>query len=433
MNIFIFHRDFRLEDNLGLIALRQETDLITLIFVMTKLQGEKQNNQYFSPRAFAAMIYCLKSLNKQKHLNVIKAQDEVSAIESLIKHGHKINRIYTNKDLSPFAWTRSLKMFELAKVHNFIYREFDDYLLNNYDAIKTGDGKFYQIFTPYFNKVIKQQKTIKVQSIADFVANKLPKNFTINLNDFPANDFNLPLTFNQVRQKIEQLPIAYEIKRNILSDDQGTSHLSAAIKFGVVSIRQIHLWAWQKFKKFDNAFSRQLLWRDFFYQVTFNAFLENKWQFGQNWIKKMNHLPWTKNVYLLEKWKNGQTGFLVVDSAMHELNNYGTMHNRARLIAASFLVKNCLIDWREGEKYFAQKLIDYDPIVNQCSWQWVAGTGFDAQMFVRIFNPHLQQQKFDKKLLYVNRFLSKKEQQLKPIIDYQKSVKKALKIYKECQ
>lgn len=431
MNIFIFHRDFRLEDNLGLIALREETERITLIFVMTNLQSKPQNNEYFSPRAFQAMIYCLKRLNQKKHINILQAKDESSAIKNLIKQGHKINKIYTNKDLSPFAWKRSLQMFALAKKHHFIYREFDDYLLNNYDKIKTEDGKFYQIFTPYFNKVIKQQKKIKITKLCDFNAQKLSENLTIDLNNFKDNDFSLPLTIKEVKQQIKNLPVAYEIERNILSNDQGTSHLSAAIKFGVVSIRQIHLWSWEKFQTFNNSFTRQLLWRDFFYQVTFNAFLQNKWKFGENWVKKMNALPWEKNNYLLEKWKKGQTGFPIVDSAMRELNDFGTMHNRARLIAASFLVKNCLVNWKEGEKYFAQKLIDYDPVVNQCSWQWVAGTGFDAQIFVRIFNPELQQKKFDKHFRYINRYLTIEEQKIPPVIDYQKSVKKALNVYNQ--
>lgn len=428
MNIFIFHRDFRIDDNTALNALIKKNSNVILLFIMTKVQTDNKGD-YFSPRGFQAMIYCLKKLNQQKHLNILEAENETAAIESLINQGLKIANIYTNKDLSAFAWKRSMKMFELARKNNFIYREFDDYLLHNYDLIKTSDHNFYQVFTPYFNKIISNQKEINVEKCLPFKALRLRTKMSLELNNYPSDNFGLPLTRSEVFSTISNLPLDYEQRRNFLYDSHATSHLSAAIKFGVVSIREIHHLVWKKFGTFNNAFTRQLLWRDFFYQATFNAFLQKKWIFGQNWLRKMNSFPWINNHALLEKWKTGQTGFQIVDAAMHELNLFGTMHNRARLIVASFLVKNLKIDWREGEKYFAQKLIDYDPIVNQCSWQWVAGTGFDAQPFIRIFNPEIQQKKFDPEKKYIKQFLPNDLQNIPPIIDYKDSVKSAIKIY----
>nr|WP_245938565.1 FAD-binding domain-containing protein [Spiroplasma phoeniceum] len=139
--------------------------------------------------------------------------------------------------------------------------------------------------------------------------------------------------------------------------------------------------------------------------------MHQQWSFSENWNKKIT-IDWTNNPEWLQKWQNGETGYDLIDAGMKELKETGLLHNRARMVCASFLVKNLQIDWRKGEQYFAQQLIDYDPIINQCSWQWVAGTGFDAQPFFRIFNPELQQKKYDPTAKYCNKFLKNRAPQL---------------------
>lgn len=422
MNIFIFHRDLRIYDNKGLIALSKEEKQIYLFFILSNEQIK--NNDYFSERSFQAMIYCLKNLNKKITINFIKAENEVEAIRQLISQGYKINKIYTNKDYSPYSIKRSMLMYELSVQENFIYKEFFDYLLINVYKIRKDDGNFYEVFTPFWNKI-----KYTYDKISSFIEDK-PHNFqamvlpnSVSIDDYTDNSFNLPLTELEVKKSILNLDENYDSVRDQLDIERNSnSKISTAIKFGVISIRQVHNWAIQKFNKFDNAFTRQLIWREFYYQITYNAQMNKRWIFGQNWNQKMNKLQWNNNKSFLDSWKNGKTGVDIIDAGMNELNNFGTMHNRIRLVCASYLVKNLLIDWREGEKYFATKLIDYDPIINQCSWQWVAGTGFDAQPFIRIFNPYLQEKKFDQNRTYINKYL--KNQDIKQeIIDYKESVK----------
>lgn len=422
MNIFIFHRDFRIHDNKGLVALAKEEKQIYLFFILSDEQIK--GNDFFSERSFQVMIHCLKNLNKKININFIKAENEVEAIKQLILQGHIINKIYTNKDYSSYSIKRSMLMYELSVQKNFIYKEFFDYLLVDVYKIRKDDGSFYEVFTPFWNKI-----KYKYDKISNFIEEE-PNDFEamrlsngISLSEYNDNCFNLPLTEIEVKRAILDLDEDYDIVRDQLDiKKKSSSKISAAIKFGVISIRQVHNWAIFKFKKFDNAFTRQLIWREFYYQITYNAQVNNRWIFGQNWNRKMNKLQWNDNKSFLESWKNGETGVDIVDAGMKELNNFGTMHNRIRLVCASYLVKNLLIDWREGEKYFATKLIDYDPIINQCSWQWVAGTGFDAQPFIRIFNPYLQEKKFDPNRSYINKYL--KDQIIKQeIIDYKESVK----------
>lgn len=426
MNIFIFHRDFRIEDNRGLIALAKEHKDIYLLFVFTTDQID--NNEYFCQKSFEAMIFCLKELNKKVHINFLNEKNELEAIKKIINNNIKINKVYTNKDFSPYALQRSRAIKKYAEEVGFIYREFYDYMLFAPHQIKKPDGGFYQIFSWYW-KAIQTKSIPEIVVTPKFNALRMPG--IIDINKYKSDSFNLPLTKEQVELAITRLPKDYNNLRNEISlIDKGTSQISTAIKYGVVSIRQAHKWAYERFKFFNNSFSRQLLWRDFFYQATYFGQLQNNWKFGENWNKKMDKLSWNNNISHFEKWKNGETGVLLVDAGMKQLNDFGMMHNRVRMICASYLVKNLNIDWRLGEKYFATKLIDYDLIINHCSWQWVAGTGFDAQPYIRIFNPSLQQQKFDREFKYINHFL-KRDIKIDEIVDYKESVQKAKKRFSD--
>lgn len=425
MNIFILHRDFRIHDNKGLIALSKEEKEIYLIFILTNEQIK--NNKFFNLKSFQAMIFCLKQLNKIIHVNVLKAENELNAIRNLLNQGMIINKIYTNKDFSPYALERSQQLKNLAKEIGFIYREFHDYMLFAPHEIKKDDGSFYQIFTPYWNAIKTNKFNITISKTPKFQAMKLPN--CEDIKHLKTNDFNLPLTREKVEVIVTRLSKDYQNQRDKIDlIKNSTSNISIAIKYGIVSIREVHFWAIQRFGYFDNSFSRQLIWRDFFYQATYNAMIEKKWKFGTNWIEKMNDIIWDNNIENFKKWRKGETGIPLIDAGMNELNNHGTMHNRVRMVCGSYLVKNLNIDWRWGEKYFAQKLIDYDPIVNQCSWQWVAGTGFDAQQYIRIFNPYLQQIKYDPNFIYINNFLSRTKN-IEEIIDFKKSVQEAKKRY----
>lgn len=233
----------------------------------------------------------------------------------------------------------------------------------------------------------------------------------------------------------------YEKTRNDLDDE--TTRLSAPIKFGIVSIREVA----KAFKK-NNALLRQLVWRDFYAQIL-NA---EPYVLGSALKEKYNNIKWQGSHNHFVKWCQGMTGFPVVDAGMRELNKTGYMHNRARLIVASFLIKTLLVDWQKGEKYFATKLVDYDPSSNNGNWQWVASTGADSQPYFRIFNPWSQSEEHDPDAVYIKKWVpelssvsvecihtwntcyNKKEfneiDYPKPIVDYKEQREKALKMYK---
>lgn len=180
----------------------------------------------------------------------------------------------------------------------------------------------------------------------------------------------------------------------------GTTKLSAHNKFGTLSIRELYSEIVKQFSQ-THTLIKELYWRDFFTQITFYF----PHVLGNAFHEKYNRISWANNEKYFRAWCEGRTGFPIVDAGMRELNTTGYMHNRVRMITASFLVKDLHIDWRLGEKYFAQKLVDYDPAVNNGNWQWAASTGCDAQPYFRIFNPWLQQQKFDPECLYIKRWL----------------------------
>lgn len=429
MNILLFHRDFRIEDNTALFELLKKTNNIYFIFIFTSIQME--NNDYFSEKSFKFMVHCLKELSKRIKINFLKATSEKDAILYLLKAGYSIKRIYVNEDYTNYSIERSIYLKKLSKIYNFEYLEFLDNMLISPLSflLKTKTNNYFKIFTPFWNKMISIFKTynIKIKNISKFNALELKTELNINIFDFESSHFNLPSSAMQCYKAILNLDNNYKISRNYFYLNN-TSLISASLKYGIISIRQAHLWGIEKFKNFNNSFNRQLMWRDFAYYSIYNARYFKNWKFGNN-LNSNIKVDWINNKNYLKKWKEGKTGYHLVDAGMRELNKTGKMHNRARLICASFLTKNLHIDWRIGEKYFAKNLIDYDPIVNQFSWQWAAGTGLDAQPYFRIFNPEIQLKKFDKDLIYINKFLFKKDFNLPKIVDYKESIKKTYKIY----
>ncbi|WP_348735098.1 FAD-binding domain-containing protein [Spiroplasma endosymbiont of Ammophila pubescens] len=251
-------------------------------------------------------------------------------------------------------------MRQLSKEYNFIYREFDDYVLIEPWTIKTTQNGYYTVFTPFWNKLKEHFNVNKIvlYKVKSFSPQQL-KNLEIlqDITNVKSSDFNLPLVSEKVKTTIFQLDQNYHQTRDFVDLETSTAKISTALKFGIISIRQCYLWSIEKFGVFDNAFARQLAW-----QVTYNAQLHQQWSFSENWNKKIT-IDWTNNLEWLQKWQNGETGYDFIDAGMKELKETGLLHNRARMVCASFLVKNLKIDWRKGEQYFTQQLIDYDPII----------------------------------------------------------------------
>lgn len=395
--IHIFRRDLRLEDNTALQAAFRECGKVLPVFIFDERQLE--NNPYRGENAFQFMLESLEGLDKEiirqgGRLHVEKGIPE-EILPKLIKKAGATG-VYFNRDYTPFAKERDDKLSKLAGVEA---HHCPDALLCEPEAVLKGDGSPYTVFTPYYNKAVE----MTVQKPSNHEKGKwLVLDKGIKLPVCKKN----PGIFMKGGRK-EALGILESIGRlgnysgeRDIPSIQGTSGLSAHLKFGTVSVREAY-WAICGKLSARHPLLREMRWRDFFTYVAFHF----PHVFSGSFRKQYDKIIWHNGRGRFEAWCEGKTGFPIVDAGMRQLNKTGYMHNRARMIAASFLVKDLHIGWREGERYFASKLSDYDPSVNNGNWQWCASTGCDAQPYFRIFNPWMQQKRFDPLCEYIKKWV----------------------------
>lgn len=450
-SLFIFHRDLRTADNRGLIrALMQSNQVIPCFIFDPQQVGDK--NSFASANCIQFMITSLQELDKQLHKRDGKLYlfygNTHDTIKKLIKE-EKIDVIFCNRDYTPFAIARDKGIEKLCHENKIDFVQEHDLLLHEPEQLLTGNNTPYSIFTAYYKKALTLLvdkplppvegnfyiKSIEGSHHKDLYKRILPKQ-NPHLMVKGGRSEAVTILKNIKNQK------EYGKTRDYPALDT-TTHLSAHFKFGTISIREAYWHISEQLGK-SHPLIRQLYWRDFFTYVAYHS----PFVFGQAYHEKYNKLPWKNDKKEFKAWCEGKTGFPIVDAGMRQLNQTGWMHNRVRLIVASFLVKDLHIDWRWGEKYFAQQLVDYDPAVNNGNWQWSASTGCDAQPYFRIFNPWLQQKKFDAKCEYIKKWVpelkdldskdihnwSNTSKTLrnypKPIVDHAKESEKSKLIYK---
>jgi deoxyribodipyrimidine photo-lyase len=407
LTLFIFRRDLRLEDNTGLIAALKNSSHVLPCFIFDPRQCDK--NTYKSLASIQFMLESLKDLQatlklKKKKLFLFYGSPE-KIIENIIKL-KKIDAVYFNTDYTPFSQKRDEAIMSTCKRHQVIIRSFHDALLNPPQATLKADQTPYQVFSHFYKNasklpILNPQKN----SYNNYYSGSIPfaEKDTIFKKILPQQNNNLALKGGRKAclEKLSDLSdITNYTNERDYPDKNATSHLSAYLKFTTCSIREVY-YAIKQHMPRPESILRELYWRDFFTTIAFYF----PHVFGQAFKAQYNNLSWQNNKKLFTAWCEGKTGFPIVDAGMRELNETGLMHNRVRLITASFLIKDLLIDWRWGELYFAQNLIDYDPAVNNGNWQWVASTGTDAQPYFRIFNPWLQQKKFDPDCHYIKKWV----------------------------
>lgn len=459
-SIFIFRRDLRLHDNTSLIHALNNSKKVLPIFIFDPRQLS-QKNKYFSKNAYEFMLQSLKDLNSQlkKHnskLFVLKGEQE-KIISSLLKT-KQFSAVYSNLDYTPFSIFRDEQIQKECEKHDAPYIQFEDALLNSPHKTLKKDKTPYTIFTPFFNNAIKlkiqkpQENTNKnyVSSLSKIKFQGIPKipsqpktksqnapNSAVKNSTFFAGTVHA----KKILSKLEQFK-NYQEERDFPALNS-TTHLSPHLKFGTISSRETYYTIKSSLGS-SHPLIRQLYWRDFFTQIAYYF----PHVFKSSFRKKYSKLKWSNSKTNLDKWKNAKTGFPIVDAAMRELNTTGFMQNRCRMIVSSFLTKDLHINWQDGEKYFAQKLIDYDPCVNNGNWQWAASTGCDAQPYFRIFNPWSQQKRFDADCKYIKKWIpelsnltAKQIHNLetnfpknlnypKPILNHKEEAKKAIAMYK---
>ena len=427
-SLFIFRRDFRLVDNLGLIQACKNSSEILPIFIFTPEQTK--NNDFFSNESFQFLIESLEELNEDLNKKLqtelyILYDNNVKALKK-IKKDFDYEAIYFNEDYTPYAKKRDSESESYCISENIQCCKIEDYLLAPMGTFLKKDETYYGVYGA-FRKITKNYKVEKVNDYKcnknKFVKIKSPKKLE-DFDSFYVKNENLLIKGGRSRalKKLVNVELysSYESNRDIL--DYNTTHLSAYIKFGCVSIREVYY----AFKdKFGDNFGiiNQLYWREFyFYIINYNPRLLDE---GISLKEKYDNIKWKNNAKFIQAWKDGKTGYPVVDAAMRQLNTEGYMHNRGRLITSAILIKILHCDWRIGEKYFAQKLVDYDPAVNNGNWQWSSGSGADSQPYLRIFNPWTQSKKFDLNCVYIKKWIPElKDVPNKEIHEWDKHYKK---------
>ena len=425
MVIFWFRRDLRLDDNHALFkALKSGYDVLPIFIFDSNITNKLNQNDHRLNYINNILDGLNKKLSKNKKKIYIYKGDTIEIISKLIIK-LKIKEIYLNKDYEPYARDRDDKIEKLCVANNVSYNSFKDHVIFEEDQIVKKDGTPYVVYTPYSRKWIEKFQSNQLDSypselnLGGFVDSDKIREVNY-LMDFEKNIIS-PKTYNLNNDLIDK----YEETRNFPALDS-TSRIGVNLRFGTVSTRKI---VKTSSERSNNTFLKELIWREFFIQIL--------WHFPHTTEKsfkdKYERIEWRNNMDDFKLWCDGKTGYPIVDAGMNQLNKTGFMHNRLRMVVGSFLCKHLLIDWRLGEKYFADKLFDYEQASNVGNWQWVAGCGVDAAPYFRIFNPEEQQKKFDKELQFIKKWIPNydKDNYINKIVDHKFARERCLNTYKK--
>ncbi len=427
VNIFWFRRDLRLDDNAGLkAALRDELPVMP-IFIFDKEILDKL------PEDDARVSFIYDTLQEMRS----KLQDEYESslamfygtpeevFKELIKD-YKLAKVFTNRDYEPYAKERDEKINELLGKNEIELLDFKDQVIFEKDEVVKQDGDPYVVYTPYKNTWREKFRNTEIdfhyttRFMNNLYKNSRLPNLSLSDMNFKKSSIKVPdykLTPGLIKD--------YQDKRDYPAVD-GTSRLGPHLRFGTVSVRQM---VRDANKEKNKTFLDELVWREFFMQILFHF----PGTVTDAFKKKYDRINWRNNEEEFELWKQGKTGYPLVDAGMRQLNKTGFMHNRIRMLVGSFLCKHLLIDWRWGEAYFAEKLLDYEMSSNVGNWQWVAGSGVDAAPYFRIFNPTTQIDKFDKDKEYINEWVPEygTDEYPEKMVDHKEARERALATYKE--
>ena len=420
--IFWFRRDLRLNDNHGLFQALQSRYPVLPVFIFDKNILDPLSR---ADKRVSFIYQTLTQLNEglMKTGSSLFAIHEkpLAAFETLCSM-FDVKEVITNHDYEPYATERDKCVSAFLASRNIEFRSFKDQVIFERSEILKSDGSPYTVFTPYA-KTWKHKE--KEQSPAHYDSARFFEHF-IKTESFPfpsLQEIGFSFSDNKIHQPVidEERIAVYDKTRDIPYLD-GTTRLSVHLRFGTLSIRELVRVANQLSQQWLN----ELIWREFFMMILFHF----PRVVSESFKKEYDNIQWRNNEKEFKAWCNGTTGYPIVDAGMRELNETGFMHNRVRMIVASFLTKDLLIDWRWGEAYFAEKLADYELSSNNGNWQWAAGCGCDAVPYFRIFNPFVQAKRFDPKLLYIKKWIPHFDSyHTKPIVEHEFARKRALAVY----
>ncbi|MDJ1469511.1 deoxyribodipyrimidine photo-lyase [Cytophagaceae bacterium DM2B3-1] len=423
---FWFRRDLRLEDNAGFSAALQSKYPVLPLFIfdqtiLSQLEDQDDPRVTFIYEAIQKMRLELEAVGGTLLAYYGKPVD----IWKKLVNDYDIAEVYTNHDYETYAIQRDDEIQTILKIHNIPLRTYKDQVIFEKREVLNGKNEPYTVFTPY-SKKWKSQLTDK--DLAAYNCNQYFTNlYTVKVEALPSltdMGFVLSPLYIPTSEVEEHTVVSYAKNRDYPALD-ATTHLGIHLRFGTVSIRQLV----SKARQWNEVWLNELIWREFFMMILANFPQVEKHAFKPAY----DRIQWRNNPEEFQKWCDGQTGYPIVDAGMRQLNETGFMHNRVRMITASFLVKHLLIDWRWGEAYFARKLLDYELASNNGNWQWAAGSGCDAAPYFRVFNPALQTQKFDKSQAYIKKWVPEvgTENYPAPIVEHESARERVLKAYKK--
>jgi deoxyribodipyrimidine photo-lyase len=427
VRVFWFRRDMRFEDNVGLYhALSGDFPVLPLFIFDKHILDEL-------PKDDARITFIHDELQKMRsylqehHDSSIATYHDTpeNAIKQLIKD-FEVEAIYTNRDYEPYAQKRDAKINALLAKNGIEFHDFKDQVIFEKTEVEKNDGGMYLVFTPYMKQWKKEFEDIDFKTYpSKDLLDKTYKNTrlpNVSLSDMGFERSSIKVPEHNLDKALLK---DFEETRNIPSIE-GTSRLSPYLRFGTIGYRKII----EKALSVKNeTFLDELIWREFYKAILYH-YPETQ---DRAFKPKYDRIEWRNNEEEFEKWKSGQTGYPIVDAGMRQLNETGWMHNRLRMVVGSFLCKHLLIDWRWGEAYFAEKLLDYEMSSNVGGWQWVAGSGVDAAPYFRVFNPYSQTERFDKDKKFIKKWVPEFESNKypEPMVEHKMARERCLETYKD--
>jgi deoxyribodipyrimidine photo-lyase len=425
--IFWFRRDLRLHDNAGLYYALRSGHPVVPLFIFDQNILDDIDNKIDSRLTFIyeALENVRKEL-KEHGSDIIVRYGFPEKIWKTLSDEYDIAEVYTNTDYEPYATERDREVFKIVKEKQTAFKSCKDQVIFDKKEILSGQNAPYTVFTPY-SRAWKDK-------LNEFYLSSYPnKKYFKNLLKWTGSDIPSlkEMGFETVQDDFpsdkvsDQLLENYKEKRDFPAQD-ATSRMGVHLRFGTISIRELA----REAKEHSDVYLGELIWRDFYQQILWNFPHVGT---GKAFRPAYDHIKWRYDKDDFKKWCDGKTGYPLVDAGMRQLNEIGFMHNRLRMVTASFLSKHLLIDWRWGEAYFAEKLLDYDLAANNGGWQWAAGSGTDAAPYFRIFNPTAQAERFDPKGEYIKKWVPEigTDEYPEPMVDHKMARERCLKAYKE--
>lgn len=425
MIIFWYRRDLRTHDNTALHEALKTGEKVLPIFIFDKnILGELPKDDA-RVTFIASLLENINAELKKHNRSLAVFHSTPEAVFSTLLQEHDVTAVYTNHDYEPYARQRDEQIGAHLKGKGVEFKTFKDQVIFEKDDVLKDNGEPYVVYTPYSKRWLAKFDTDKpkvynTKLTADNLATHDYPFLSLADIGFTESDIK-PKKYNIAKGLIDD----YEDTRNFPANEGGTSHMGPYLRFGAVSIRELV----NKAHESNNiTFLKELIWREFFMQIL--------WHYPHTVTKafkpQYDNIKWRYDEADFNAWCQGKTGYPMVDAGMRQLNATGTMHNRVRMVVASFLCKHLLLDWRKGEAYFAEKLLDYEQSSNIGNWQWAAGTGVDAAPYFRVFNPTEQAKKFDAGLKYIRKWVPEfQDFKYKPIVEHKEARERALRVYKE--